>query len=120
MMRQSGASFMHLFMRFHFTVVTVRSKLNKFPSIASNLAYRKYACMKRVYDTRANIKFRGAIPFASIERKISLVGHFRWLSLSTGHRRHKNTCDVAVLDDEEAAYRSVRAQRRVERSGYNM
>lgn len=74
--------------------------------------------MKHIYDTRANIKLHGAIPFASIERKY-LVGHFRWLSLSTGHRRNKNTCDVAVLDDEEAAYRSVRAQRR-ERSGYNM
>ena len=64
------------------------------------------------------MKFRGAIPFASIERKY-LVGHFRWVSLSMGHRRHKNTCDVAVLDDEEAAYRGVRAQRR-ERSRYNM
>jgi len=94
----------HLFMRFHLTAVTVRSKLNKFSSIANNLTYRKYMYIKHTYNTRANIYSYKAIPFASIERKY-LVGHFRWLSLSTGHRRHKNTCDVAVLDDEEAAYR---------------
>lgn len=58
-------------MRFHFAAATVRGKLNKFPSIASNLAYRKYMYRKHIYDTRANIKFPRAIPFASIERKIS-------------------------------------------------
>lgn len=39
----------HIFMRFHFAAVTVCSKLNKFPSITSNLAYRKYALHIYIY-----------------------------------------------------------------------
>lgn len=44
-------------MRFHFAVITVRSKLNEFPGIASNLAYRKY-----VYETHLRHKGKYKVP----------------------------------------------------------
>lgn len=45
-------------MRFHFAAVTVCRKLNKFPSIASNLAYRKYALHIHIYIYETHLRHK--------------------------------------------------------------